>query len=205
MHEEAQRLAEEYLTARTTEKRNALVECLMPMVKRYSRRMARRTRGALEEGDLWGACFEAIILCAERYESSKGRFTSFLAQRMWGAMLDYMRANSRVNRYWLGKVRLTLAPVTTRGETGKFALDQLPGMVVSDPVPDFVEQEAFERLVCQVTPYPRDREILRLYYGRGLNLREIVESVNVNPSRVCQLHKRTLVRAREMYHSRKTA
>ncbi|MFO7277890.1 MAG: RNA polymerase sigma factor FliA [Pseudomonadota bacterium] len=67
----------------------------------------------------------------------------------------------------------------------------------ADPFRDAAEEEFREALARAIDGLPeREKLVMSLYYGDGLNLKEIGAVLKVTESRVCQLHGQALVRLR---------
>jgi len=211
MREEAQRLAEEYLEAPSDEKRNALVELLIPMVKRYAFKVSVRVRNRIHTDELLGSGFEAIAQTLTRYDASKGRYISFLSPRLHGSMMDYVRnlsGSRRTSRngimgYFADHVRIFPMSTLSRNEDGETVLDHHTAYTP----PRYTEAEEAEYAETMIAVMPineREREIMRVHYIEDLPLHQAAERLNLSNSRACQLHKQSLVRVRERYHARMT-
>lgn len=67
----------------------------------------------------------------------------------------------------------------------------------SDPFSETVDERFRAALVKAIESLPeRERLVMSLYYGDGLNLKEIGAVLKVTESRACQLHGQALVRLR---------
>jgi RNA polymerase sigma factor for flagellar operon FliA len=67
-----------------------------------------------------------------------------------------------------------------------------------DPVEEASLHETKERLARAVAELPAtERNVIVLYYDRGLLLREIAETLGVTESRVSQIHSRAILRLNE--------
>lgn len=70
---------------------------------------------------------------------------------------------------------------------------------VEVPEEAVVDRDLWAHVVRTIAQLPaRDQELLRCYYERGENLRQIAEGMGVSESRVCQLHARALSRVRAL-------
>lgn len=109
----------------------------------------------------------------------------------------------------LGRTILRIATIeATSPAAGADAADHdLPAGCVpsAPPTPDdaYVVSERRERLRQAMGALePRDRRLLALYYFRSATMKEIGSALNVNESRVSQLHARALTRLKQALLSR---
>jgi RNA polymerase sigma factor FliA len=73
------------------------------------------------------------------------------------------------------------------------------GAMRNDPAVLYERKEMGAKLVRAVSCLgPRDREVLDLYYQRGLNMQEIAELLSVHQSRVSQLHTAAIQKLRKI-------
>jgi len=71
--------------------------------------------------------------------------------------------------------------------------------MANDPAVLYERKEMGAKLVRAISCLaPRDREVLDLYYNRGLNMQEIAELLSVHQSRVSQLHTGAIQKLRKM-------
>jgi len=86
-----------YATARTEE--GALIARHSGLIDRLARRMAARTGGAVNAGDLWSAGALGLLEASRRFDPSQDvRFESFAEHRIRGAMRDEMRRMDHLPR-----------------------------------------------------------------------------------------------------------
>lgn len=72
--------------------------------------------------------------------------------------------------------------------------DTLPSRREDDPTYRLVRQDLKEAILGGLSR--AERMVLLLYYGEGMTMREIGQTLDVSESRVCQLHSKLLIRLR---------
>jgi RNA polymerase sigma factor for flagellar operon FliA len=68
------------------------------------------------------------------------------------------------------------------------------------PLDILIEKNALEVINCKMKDLPeKQRLAMQLYYGEGLRMKEVGETIGVSESRVCQLLSRAVAHLKEQY------
>lgn len=192
---EEERLLRRYRRTRSREVRDRLLEHFLPLVKREARRVHRRRRGTMELEDLVSVGALALLDALRRYDPKRGvDFRSFAGYRIRGAMLDELRAFSPGRRSPRGP-RVLLMPEAASERLGPppgTALEELVDPNGRDSLDELELREMIDHLTTSLTA--RERDILNLYYGRGVSMREISQRLGLSVPRVSALHASILGR-----------
>lgn len=134
----------------------------------------------------------------ERLQKEQGETFSdqALAQAMGINMAELYKLVEQANQYYFSSLDETV-PLAD-GEPVRLG-DMIPDPASPDPL-DVIEREESKRLLVEaIDGLPeKDRIVLSLYYQDGLTLKEIGKVMDISESRVCQIHKRALIRLRYM-------
>lgn len=138
------------------------------------------------EHDIRSAAALGAVDAALRFDPTRGQFSTFVARRVAGSILDTLRA-SALKGYRRSYGDDYAGPREYAGYEPGGACDPLKeASDASLPVGWGAEcHDELERLT-RVLP-ERQRTVLRLHFGHGLNFREIADRLGVVPSRVSVL------------------
>ncbi len=82
-----------YLAHRAMEDRNALVVHYVGLVHNHATRLSRRLSTQVSYDDICSAAFDGLIEAVESYDPRhKARFETFCQQRIFGAVMDWLRS-----------------------------------------------------------------------------------------------------------------
>jgi RNA polymerase sigma factor for flagellar operon FliA len=90
--DQAAKTWEKFLTSRSREHRNLLVERYAPLVRMQAARLSRRLPAHVAYEELCSAGYDGLIEAVEAYDpGKKARFETFCQQRIIGAIIDWLR------------------------------------------------------------------------------------------------------------------
>ena len=137
----SEELVRRWLKSRRTEWRDAVVERHLPDVVDVARSLGSRLPRSVDIDDLCNAGYSGLLRCLRTFDSSKGRsFVSYMRTRIYGAMVDELRAMD-----WLP--RLMRSRIARRDEV----FEELRQELGRDPN----EAEVAKRLGISVEAYRR--------------------------------------------------
>lgn len=159
--------------------------------------------------DLLQCGYVALVEAAQRYDATTGQFSTYAVMRIRGAMLDFIRDESKehggLTRYWHLKEKKREAAgekVKTRedriNEYRKHLWKQLTDSSSdSDPVGLLVEQDQIDFMHEQLVPKLTDSEaqVVRMRCN-GISHKDIGETMNFSESRSCQLQQQAVGKMR---------
>lgn len=157
--------------------------------------------------DMMQEGFIGLLNAAEHHDPAKGQLSTIAQYRIKGQIADAKRKMDPVPRSMAAKgfdharseVSLdeSVSPDVPLAKTELLADPNAP-----DPLELVVTEDTAE-LVRSVLGElgERDREVLHLYYFEGMPLSVIGEHLGVTESRVCQIHRKALVRMRARLRS----
>lgn len=132
----------------------------------------------------------------ERLQKEHGETVSDqdLSEAMGISLSELYKLVEQSNQYYFSSLDETV-PLAD-GEPVRLG-DMIPDPASPDPL-DIIEREESKRLLVKaIEELPeKDRVVLSLYYQDGLTLKEIGKVMDISESRVCQIHKRALIRLR---------
>jgi RNA polymerase sigma factor for flagellar operon FliA len=213
-----------YQRSRSRKLRDRLLECYLPLVHGISRRILVSRNSTMDLDDLVGVGSLALFESLKRYDPKRGvRFSAFAAHRIRGAILDEFRKLNGAKRSSRGAVRYPGDDVDCReraseSETKSRAealsepasmpasefesLDHLVDPKGSGSIDDLERREVIAHLTTSLSA--RERNILNLYYGRGITMREISKRIGLSVPRISALHSSILgrlqARFKELQH-----
>lgn len=187
------------------------VDALLPLVHSIARSMSHAFPAVVELDDLVHDGVVGLLECARRFDPSRGvDFRTYASHRIRGAILDGLRARDPLPRSLRRAVkaagRLALGeggdgarPGPLRVATQFVSLDDagpLPEETM-EPEAELLAKELRAALAQAVAALPpRDREILRLRFGRGMRLRQVAAHCRISISRAAELQERAVRRLR---------
>lgn len=154
------------------------------------------TRGKTINGsDLGDFIQEALIgiyKAAGRYNGEKSSFATWAFNKARWYLKDYLRSIDWVPR--VERTRLKNLGIPARYQTSLYALDSnsrewVETIPASKPKRDFGYE--IEQLLNK-SGDPVGRQILEMYYLRGLSIKAIGERLGLSESRISQIHTRTI-------------
>ncbi|MDQ7849662.1 MAG: sigma-70 family RNA polymerase sigma factor [Armatimonadota bacterium] len=186
------------------------VDALLPLVYSIARTMSYALPAVVELDDLVHDGVVGLLECARRFDPSRGvDFRTYASHRIRGAILDGLRARDPLPRSLrraakaagraAGEGRDGTRPGPLRVATQFLSLDDVGPVSEEAPEPEaeLLAKELRTALVQAMAALPpRDREILRLRFGRGMRLRQVAAHCRISVSRVAELQERAVRRLR---------
>lgn len=193
------------------------VQDLLPLIRSVATKIARRARGAVEIDDLVQEGVLGLLDALPRYRPEKGPLAAFARPRITGAMLDSLRKGAWPRRLRAMRRQLTTGGDATPSRGQLFRLSVLERMAGTQDsprdqdvtwLPDALQPvspvDPYERLRASQTNDrvrhalivlpPRERRLVRLYYGQDATQAQIARTFGVGESRIYQIHQRLLGR-----------
>lgn len=203
--QERNRLLREYQRTRSRELRDSLLEYYLPLVHVIARRILASRAGVLDFEDLVGVGSLALFDSLLRFDALRGvAFSVFAGHRIRGAILDELRKLSGARRRATTASRAADGARDDRDRMGErwegrreagrglASVDLLVDPKGRGLIDDFERREVIDHLTTTLDA--RERNILRLYYGRGITMREISQRLGLSVPRVSALHASILGR-----------
>ena len=173
----------------------------MPLVKIMAKRVSRRLPPSVSHDDLLGAGTLGLVdSVIRRRGSDMNSFECYTRIRIRGAIFDELRSHD-----WLPRRSRSLAGNAKNGVPHPVAvvhLEDLPPGAERTPVDQTdnwnpAEALTKKRMVVSLKKelgclHKRDQLVLRLYYFKGMGLKEIGRFLGVSEARVSQIHHRAL-------------
>lgn len=168
---------------RLTEAQRRLAEDYIPLARSLARPLKLRFPRSYQELD--SASLMALVEAARDFDPARGvSFATFARLRIRGALADVGR--SMRLRGIDGPAPLVVALTPYSEHHGSV-------LVASEPPPvgsGLEDLESFER---RIRPLPaRHREVIRLYYLRGMKLSEVGQALGLSTARVCVMRQEAL-------------
>jgi RNA polymerase sigma factor for flagellar operon FliA len=175
-----------------------------------ARRISRRLPPNVSTGDLIGAGSLGLVdsVC-RRKGTDEGSFASYTRIRIRGAIFDELR-----NLDWSPRrshAAQEERDTAARRPVAVVRFDDMPGSAANalvdprseeDPLETLARRRDLSELERLLEALPgRERVVLKLYYFRGMGLREIGLFLGITEARVSQLHHRALARLRPQINS----
>lgn len=162
---------------------DALVVAHLPIVRMLAKQLARRFNG-LPFDDILQAGTIGLLHAAPRFKPEAGvLFATFVGWRIRGAMLDEIRRQMPTLDLREGPRRRQVYPL-------------VPLDAVAEPTqPRWEPADPWLQRHIDALP-PREARLIRDYYWGGLRFSEIMPTLQVNESRVSQLHARAIFKLR---------
>jgi RNA polymerase sigma factor for flagellar operon FliA len=173
----------------------------MPLVKIMARRVSRRLPPSVSHDDLLGAGTLGLVdSVLRRRGSDMNSFECYTRIRIRGAIFDELRSHD-----WLPRRSRSQAQNSKEGVPHPVAvihLEDLPPGANRTPVDqsDHWNPAAAlsrKRMVSSLKKelghlHKRDQLVLRLYYFKGMRLKEIGRFLGVSEARISQIHNKAL-------------
>ena len=179
----------------------------MPALRAMAFRLKERLPSSIDVNDLISVGVEEMIKLSRKYDKEQNdSFWGYGKKRIYGSMLDYLRALDVVSRSDRKLVKSINTEIDNYFNTheeepsDEYLADKLnediekireargvSGIITILPIDEQMELKDFDE---------RDQMIVQLYYYEELNLKEISEIMNISESRISQIHKRLLDRIR---------
>ncbi len=236
-------LWEDFFQGPSTEKKNNLVVHYIELVRIMVLRIMPTYHKRVEFDDLMSCGVLGLMDAIDRFDMSRGiQFETYAKKRIYGEMLDYMRAQdfisssmrSRINKLKdaTQKLQADHQREPTQEEIAgymglnvsqveKIAQDDYLCSIVNfesllagygeesvqiqddtaqgNPEEHMLQKEMSRLLASAIEDMPENEsKVLKLYYEEELLLREIAQILGVSESRISQIHKKALVRLREV-------
>lgn len=165
----------------------------------------------LDEGDLFQIGYIGLMDAAKRYDPSTGiKFSSFAFHRIYGSMLDELRAldwvprqervkerenkkelekNPDAEKKFIPKMYMTSSLKTSSDND----IDQQETLPAENTVEKFpadgtvMAEDVVNYVFSGLTP--KDRHMAEMYYVENKTLKQISEEVQKTESRICQIFK----------------
>ena len=187
-----------------------LVRSHLPLVENVARRISRRLPPNVSTGDLIGAGSLGLVDSVRRRRGTdEGSFASYTRIRIRGAIFDELRTldwlprkSRAANEDSESAARRPVAVVRFDDMPGSAAQALVDPRTEGDPLETLARRRNLSELERRLESLPaRERVVLRLYYFRGMGLREIGLLLGITEARVSQLHHRALARLRPQINS----
>ncbi len=187
------------------------MDALLPLVHAIARAMSHALPAVVELDDLVHDGVVGLLECARRFDASRGvDFRTYASHRIRGAILDGLRARDPLprslrravkaaGRAAAGEARDGTRPGPLRVATRFVSLDDVGPVSEEAPEPEaeLLAKEMRAALAQALAALPpRDREILRLRFGRGMRLRQVAAHCRISVSRAAELQERAVRRLR---------
>jgi RNA polymerase sigma factor FliA len=214
---EQDKLLQRYCRTRSREVRDRLLEHYLPLVYTIARRVVMAHYRAADVGDLVGVGSLALFESLTRFDPRRGvPFSIFAAPRIRGAILDDFRKQNHGRhggRWRKNEPDAPGVPVGSETENDRSgvdgwearrssyrafeSLDLLVDPKGSGSIDDFERREMVAHLTTTLSA--RERNILNLYYGRGITMREISKRMGLSVPRISSLHSSILGRLQSRF------
>lgn len=181
-----------------TAEQSDLAAAYAGFARHVARKLAPRATGGVETpsggwgvtalaDELESAAGLGLVDAARSYDPSRGvKFATFARMRIHGAIRDACRSEGK---------RRPRAGFDGIEESEAFAMAD-PGLSALEDDEDRRASDArFERLLEVLTP--RERIVMRAYYGQGRRTREIAEALEMSQSRASAVHMEALGKIRD--------
>lgn len=183
-----------------TIERDQLITQHLYLVRGIANRLHLQVPRHVEKNDLISAGMLGLIDAAARYQAErKTYFPVYARQRIRGAMLDYMRAQSWIPRAAYQKLRAE-EPDTLRFRSSGVCIEGLDmAACTAPPDTDIAEHQLRAVMGGLVRLLPeRDQAILLLHYLHQRTMRDISKDLNLSEGRISQLHNAALGKLKKM-------
>lgn len=180
--------------------RDHLITQHLYLVKAIANRLHLQVPPHVEKNDLISAGMMGLIDAAAKYRAErKTLFPIYARQRIRGAMLDYMRAQSWIPRTAYRQLRAT-EPDSLRLRSTGVRLDALDlAACVAHPDTHIAERQLSLVVGSLVRLLPeRDRAILLSHYLHQRTMRDISKDMHLSEGRISQIHNSALGKLRKM-------
>ena len=192
----------------------------MPALRAMAFRLKERLPSSIDVNDLISVGVEDMIKLSKKYDKEQNdSFWGYGKKRIYGSMLDYLRALDVVSRSDRKLVKSINTEIDNYFNTheeepsDEYLAEKLnediekireargvSGIITILPI-DVEKSVEKEDLILKIESAlkdfdERDQMIVQLYYYEELNLKEISEIMNISESRISQIHKRLLDRIR---------
>jgi len=181
-----------------------LVEAHMELLDACVRKFCRRLPPHVDRDEMRSAAQLALVQCAQRFDGSRGLFSSFCWRRMVGAMLDTLREldpNGRRARETGGRLLFRRDGEGVMGElielrslNAPSALDETAelGDTLGSVDEQFAYIETFNDLHAALTGLPERQRQIVLRIAAGERMAAIGVDLGITESRVSQLFSKAL-------------
>ncbi|HEX2981360.1 MAG TPA: sigma-70 family RNA polymerase sigma factor, partial [Anaerolineaceae bacterium] len=173
-----------------------------PLVRRIAHRMKRDLPACVECDDLVQVGMMGLMQALDRYEEMPGaKFETYAGRRITGAMLDELRRMDWVPRLARKRGEVITTLVSVEGLSPADG-DFLELMCVDEvtPLDRLIEKEKVFAAVAAIEKLPeRERRVIDMHYDEDSTFPVIGVEFGVSESRVCQIHKGAIARAREIF------
>jgi len=165
----------------------------LPLVTRIARQIKLRSGAPVWEEELVNAGLWGVLEARRKFDSAKGRFSTFASWRIRGEMMDWLRAMDDAPR---DRRRFGLVPavVSIDGESG--LAESYPDAKAKDPFEAAAQGDAWAAILEGLSA--RRREILTRRYVDGWTYLRIARHLGVTESAVWQAvdHAQQAIRRR---------
>lgn len=172
-----------------TPAQSQLAESQMGLVKSIAGSAFRRIRGRIDYDELVSVGNLALVQCIGSFDDAKGTLKTFVYRRVWGAMIDFMRAEdpvSRGRRKEVGSSFQVSQQFADEAEETGLKLSSLRSCFV-DPQAAAIRSEIFEKLDNYPTSNPRDRAVMHATFIEDKRQAEIASEMGMSCGRVSQI------------------
>lgn len=186
------------MSPRTTKKGSgshieAELDQWQPLVWYVVNRIRCTLPASVSEEDLFSAGMVGLMTASRSYDPSRGaEFKTYAYHRIRGAILDELRRLDFLPRSQRDKARQqgSEAPNVVGIPTDEDGQESLEARTQEPPCEKADMQDALDRQMEELPPKMRD--VVFLYYRKGLRMREIGERMGLTESRVSQIHSNAL-------------
>ena len=183
---------------RSIEERNKIVLEHLKLAKRLTDRRYKTVHRSVLYGDLLSAAYAVLIDAAERYNEvkanpeSKNPFESYASRRIIGEMNDYLRScNWGTRNHPQHLLSLEREAYQNGGQCQGSESEhyvRISDLCVADErsvVDELNGEELFNKVIRSLPK--REKNVFRLRYLYGLNMKEVAGIVGISESRVSQI------------------
>lgn len=197
-------LWERWTMERDIAARDALVAHYLPLVRRVAARFRDRVDPA-GRGDLFGFGVIGLMDALDKFRPELGnRFESYGPFRVGGAIRDGLRQMAWLPRSAHARTGHAMTSVVPfdfhapRGESGMALHETLRDVLGGEVSDGMVLQNEHEEVAAAIAALSdQERAVIVEHYYRDRRLRDIGVDLGVTESRICQVHRRALLRLQE--------
>jgi RNA polymerase sigma factor for flagellar operon FliA len=188
--------------AETRTSRETVIVQYLGHVHALAKRLQLRVPPCVALDDLVSAGAIGLMQAVDRFQPSRNlQFGTYARHRIWGAMLDFLRAEDPLSRAERREVRASGAE---RSSPATISLEDLPAhepRSASRCSSGFADRVDLERARRQCLS-AREQQVVSLLFDLDWSNREVAQELGVNESRVSQIKHAALSKLRTRLSNR---